>query len=55
VLAVRDGRAVRQPVKLGLRGEGHVEVLDGLAEGELALVSGQAIEPGRAVRALPRE
>jgi len=51
VLAVRDGRALRQGVKLGLRGEGAVEVLDGLAEGELALLGANAtFKPGRRVR-----
>jgi HlyD family secretion protein len=34
VLAVRSGRVARQDVKLGARGEGRVEILAGLAEGE---------------------
>jgi len=56
VLAVRNGRAVRQPVKLGLRGEGSVEVLEGLREGELAVVApSPALKPGRHVRATIRE
>ena len=51
VLAVRDGRAVRQAVKLGLRGEGAVEVLEGLGEGELAVLNANAaFKPGRRVR-----
>ena len=51
VLAVRDGRAVRQAVKLGLRGEGAVEVLEGVGEGELAVLNvNAAFKPGRRVR-----
>lgn len=51
VLAVRDGRALRQSVKLGLRGEGAVEVLDGLAEGDLAMLGANAaFKSGRRVR-----
>jgi HlyD family secretion protein len=42
VLALRGARAVRQPVKLGLRGEGAVEVLEGIDEGELALLNAAA-------------
>lgn len=39
---VRDGRVARQPVKLGARGEGRVEVLSGLAAGDRAIPSTQA-------------
>lgn len=37
VLAVRDGRAVRVPVGLGVRGAGRVEVVSGLDESDLVL------------------
>lgn len=51
VLAVRSGHAVRQAVKLGLRGEGAVEVLGGIGEGELAMLNGNAgFKPGGRVR-----
>jgi len=55
VLVVKDGRAERQPVKLGLRGEGSVEVLDGIAEGaQVVPISENSIAPGSRVRAQAR-
>ena len=55
-LAVREGRARRQPLKLGLRGEGAVEVIDGLAEGEMVVASHDAtLGEGRRVRPRARE
>jgi HlyD family secretion protein len=36
-LVLRDGRVARAPVKVGLRGEATIEVLDGLAEGDLVV------------------
>jgi HlyD family secretion protein len=51
VLAVRGDRALRQGVKLGLRGEGAVEMLDGVAEGEVVVLGANAaFKPGRRVR-----
>lgn len=50
-LAVRGGRAVKQPLKLGLRGEGIVEALQGLAEGELVVATADnRVKPGDRVR-----
>lgn len=37
VLGVKDGRAVKRPVRLGLRGIVNLEILDGIAEGEVAI------------------
>lgn len=55
-LVVRGGRAVRQSVRLGLRGEGSIEVLSGVAEGELAVLGANAgFKPGRHVRVGLRE
>ena len=56
VLAVSGGRAVRRAVKLGLRGDTLVEVVDGLAEGEavVAPIAGW-VEPGSRVRIRPLE
>ena len=39
VFLVRDGRAVQQPVRLGLRGDRYVEVLGGLASGDAVVAS----------------
>ncbi|MBZ4419576.1 efflux RND transporter periplasmic adaptor subunit [Myxococcus sp. RHSTA-1-4] len=48
VLVFQDGRATRRDVVPGLRGEGTLEVVDGLSEGELVL-SGKVV-PGQRVR-----
>lgn len=54
VLAVREGRAVRVPVTLGLRGVGVVEVADGpLREGERVIPQTEKAAEGERVRVLP--
>lgn len=53
VLALRDGRAVRTPVKLGLRGVGAVEVVAGLEEGDEAIPQTEKAAPGDRVRRAP--
>ena len=50
VLVVREGRARRQAVKLGLRGEGSVEVLDGLAEGDEVVPAASPVKAGQFVK-----
>ena len=56
VLVAREGHVHRQPVKVGLRGDGRVEIVTGLAEGELVLAANNnAVREGAAVRAHPRE
>jgi HlyD family secretion protein len=56
VLAVRAGRAVREPVKLGLRGEGAVEVLAGLDEGDSVVpVAAAKIHAGARLRPVSRD
>jgi HlyD family secretion protein len=55
VLAVENGHAVKKAVKLGLRGERVVEVVDGLAEGALVVpVENGRVRAGQPVRAVPR-
>ncbi|HET8725455.1 MAG TPA: efflux RND transporter periplasmic adaptor subunit [Anaeromyxobacteraceae bacterium] len=53
VLAVRGGRAVRQPVRLGMRGEGAVQVLSGLEPGEAVIATTAPAGAGDRVRAGP--
>jgi HlyD family secretion protein len=51
VLMVKDGRAVRQPVKLGLRGDGRLEILDGVTPGNLLVpASNPLVAAGERVR-----
>jgi HlyD family secretion protein len=54
VLAVRDGRAERRPIEVGLVGSVDVEVLGGLAEGERVILPGAApIADGQRVAPVP--
>jgi len=53
VLAVDGGRATRRAVKLGLKGDGRVEVLDGVAPGDRLISASQAtVRSGQRVRAV---
>jgi HlyD family secretion protein len=51
VMSIRNGRAYKQPVKIGLRGNTQVELLNGLQDGDIAVpvtavvVTGQRIRP----------
>jgi HlyD family secretion protein len=52
VLVVREGKAQRQPVKLGVRSEGKTEILEGLAPGDLLVpAKNMSIREGSSVRA----
>jgi len=53
VLALQDGRAVRVPVRLGLRGIGSVEILEGLNEGDEVIPQTEKALPGDRVRRGP--
>ena len=55
VMTVRDGCTVRQPVKLGLRGAGRCEVVEGLNEGEVVLPASATLGEGRRVAAVDRK
>lgn len=53
VMLVRDGRATRQTIKTGIRGDNRVEVLDGVAPGDLLIPATYgAITIGQKVRAV---
>lgn len=51
VLVVRQGRASRQKIRLGVRGEGVVEVAAGLAEGDLVVPATALVQEGARLRA----
>lgn len=50
VLAVRDGRARRVTVGIGIRSDRLVEIIAGLEEGEPVIVNGGGVRPGDRVR-----
>ncbi len=51
VLVVDGSHAVKRPVKLGLRGEGRIEIVAGLAAGDhVVAAAGAGIAPGQRVR-----
>lgn len=52
-LVVRNGRTVRQLVELGMRSDGTVQVLSGLAPGEEVVAASSPVEAGRRVRTEP--
>jgi HlyD family secretion protein len=51
VLALRDGRAVKQPVAIGLRGADRLEIASGLQAGDRVIPLGANAVPGQRVRA----
>ena len=52
VLVIRDGHVLRQSVRLGIRGAGHTEILDGLAAGEAVVLPSEAsVREGQRARA----
>ena len=51
VMVVREGVAQKQVLRLGVRGKGRVEVLEGLAAGEPVLPASVAVAEGSRVRA----
>lgn len=50
LLVARDGRAVRQAVRLGLLGDERVQLLDGVEAGELVLADPDAVVAGQRIR-----
>jgi HlyD family secretion protein len=52
VLGINGGRAVKRPVRLGLRGNSNIEILEGVAEGEVAIPLNSDVLTGQHVRAV---
>lgn len=51
VLVLQEGRAARREVRLGLKGEGRVEVVEGLQEGDVVVTSPpRQVRPGQRAR-----
>lgn len=50
VLGIKDGRASQRPVKIGLHGNSQVEIVDGLAEGDVAIPQSSGVLTGQRVR-----
>lgn len=50
VLGIKDGRASQRPVKIGLRGNSHVEITDGLAAGDVAIPQNSGVLTGQRLR-----
>ncbi|WP_244607386.1 efflux RND transporter periplasmic adaptor subunit [Bosea sp. CS1GBMeth4] len=52
VMRLRQGRASRQPVRLGLRGASNIEILDGVAEGDELVPANSGVVTGQRIRAV---
>ncbi|MBN9472205.1 MAG: efflux RND transporter periplasmic adaptor subunit [Bosea sp.] len=52
VLGLSKGRAVKRPVKLGLRGQSSVEIVDGLEAGDAVIPIGSGAVTGQRIRAI---
>jgi HlyD family secretion protein len=52
VLGIKDGRAVKRPLKTGLRGNSQVEIVEGIAAGEVAIPQSSGVLTGQRVRAV---
>jgi HlyD family secretion protein len=52
VLGIKDGRASQRPVRIGLHGNSHIEITEGLAAGEVAIPQSSGVLTGQRVRAV---
>ena len=50
LVVVKSGRGHKQPVRMGLQGNTHVEVLDGVSEGDLVIPETAGVRIGQKVR-----
>jgi HlyD family secretion protein len=53
VLAVVDHRAAKKPVTVGLKGDGSVEILEGVVAGDRLVSAASGVTPGERVRGVP--
>jgi HlyD family secretion protein len=51
VMVIKGGKAERRTVRPGIRGQTRVEILSGLEDGEIVILSGPIVVPGQKVRA----
>lgn len=54
IMLVREGKTQRQPVRLGLRGSGKVEISEGIAAGDALLPASASLPENRRVLAVDR-
>jgi HlyD family secretion protein len=54
VLVLREGRPAEQPVKLGLRAGERIEIVAGLAAGDLLIPLSAGVRAGQRIRPMPR-
>ena len=52
VLGVKDGRAAKIPVRVGIRGNSHVEIVAGLSAGDVAVPQSSGVVTGQRFRAV---
>jgi HlyD family secretion protein len=52
VLGIKDGRAAKRPVRIGLHGNSNIEILDGMTENEVAIPQNSGVLTGQRVRAV---
>jgi HlyD family secretion protein len=52
VLGIKDGRATQRPVRLGLRGNSHIEIVEGLSDKDVAIPLNAGVLTGQRVRAV---
>jgi HlyD family secretion protein len=52
VLGIKDGRAAKRPVRLGLRGNTQLEIVEGMTESEDAIPLNSGVLTGQRVRAV---
>jgi HlyD family secretion protein len=50
IMGVRDGRATRQPVRLGIRGATQIEMIEGASEGDAAVPVTAGLRTGQRLR-----